>query len=92
MAVMTSNVTRFTVNISAVLFARESCDVVTALARARYTWPTIVGFASGCAEGAVCERALGLRSLVLPAGFAFLLALALTLRFDVGKAIDDEAP
>jgi uncharacterized membrane protein YoaK (UPF0700 family) len=84
-AVMTSNVTRFTVDIGTVLFGRDSDDAASAFARAKHTWPAIVGFAAGCAAGAVCEAAFGLWSLTLPAGFA-LLAVVLTIPVEIGKA------
>jgi uncharacterized membrane protein YoaK (UPF0700 family) len=84
-AVMTSNVTRFTVDIGSVLFGRDREDAACAFARAKHTGPAIVGFAAGCAAGAVCEAAFGLWSLVLPAGFAFL-AVALTVPVRIGQA------
>jgi uncharacterized membrane protein YoaK (UPF0700 family) len=84
-AVMTSDVTRFTMDIGAVLFGRDRNDAASAIARARNTWPAIVGFATGCAAGAVCEAAFGLWSLALPAGFA-LLAVALTIPVRIGEA------
>jgi uncharacterized membrane protein YoaK (UPF0700 family) len=84
-AVMTSNVTRFTVDMGTVLFGRDRNDAASAYARAKHTWPAIVGFAAGCAAGASCEAAFGLRSLALPAGFA-LLAVALTIPVRPGEA------
>jgi uncharacterized membrane protein YoaK (UPF0700 family) len=75
-AVMTSNVTRFTMDVVAVLLGRDPDDVAKARNRAKHTWPAIVGFAAGCGLGAVCEAALGLWSLALPTGLA-LLALAM---------------
>jgi hypothetical protein len=38
----------------------------TARARAKHTWPAIAGFLMGCALGAACEPAFGLRSLAPP--------------------------
>lgn len=77
-AVMTSNLTRFTVDIGTVWFGRSASDAATALDRAKRTWPTIVGFAAGCGVGALCEAEFGLWSLILPTSFA-LLACVLTL-------------
>ena len=75
-AVMTSNVTRFTMDLGAMLLGRDPDEVAQARRRAQHTWPAIVGFAVGCGLGAACEAAVGLWSLALPAGLA-LLALAL---------------
>lgn len=75
-AVMTTNVTRLTMDIGEVLLARDPDDAATARSRAKHTWPAVVGFALGCGLGAACQAAVGLWSLALPAGLA-LLALAL---------------
>jgi uncharacterized membrane protein YoaK (UPF0700 family) len=75
-AVMTTNITVFTMDVGEVLLGRNSDGVAKARVRARHTWPAIAGFALGCALGASAEAALGLRSLVLPASLA-LVALAL---------------
>jgi uncharacterized membrane protein YoaK (UPF0700 family) len=74
-AVMTTNVTVFTMNVVEILL-RRGANSARARERARHTWPAFAGFLLGCALGAACESAFGLRSLALPAGFA-LLALAL---------------
>jgi uncharacterized membrane protein YoaK (UPF0700 family) len=75
-AVMTTNITVFTMSVGEMLLARDPIGLAEARRRARHTWPVIAGFLLGCALGAPCEAALGLRSLVLPAGLA-LVALAL---------------
>jgi uncharacterized membrane protein YoaK (UPF0700 family) len=75
-AIMTTNVTRFAVDVGKLLFGGDPADVATARNRAARTLPVIIGFAVGCGIGAACEAAVGLRSLVLPAGLA-LLAFAL---------------
>ena len=75
-AVMTTNVTNFTIDVSEMLLGRDPARAMSARARARRTLPAIVGFLLGCALGAACEPAFGLPSLALPAGFA-LLSLAL---------------
>jgi uncharacterized membrane protein YoaK (UPF0700 family) len=77
-AVMTTNVTLFTIDVGQMLLGGTASSTGKARNRARNTWPAIVGFLLGCALGAAFEAAFGLRSLVVPAGFA-LLALALGL-------------
>ena len=73
---MTSNVTRFTMDVGEMLIGHERDDVARARSSAKHTWPTILGFTVGCGLGAMCEAAIGLWSLALPAGLA-LLALAM---------------
>jgi len=80
-AVMTTNITRFMMDVGAVMLGRDPADVARARSRAMSTWPTILGFAVGCGLGAACEAAIGLRSLALPTGLA-LLALAIALAAD----------
>jgi uncharacterized membrane protein YoaK (UPF0700 family) len=77
-AVMTGNVTRFTMDVAEVLLGRDPDAVARARTRAKRAAQAIVGFAAGCGLGALCEVTMGLRSLALPAGLA-LLALAITL-------------
>jgi uncharacterized membrane protein YoaK (UPF0700 family) len=75
-AVMTTNITNFTIDVAEMLLGCEPGRAESARDRARRTWPAIVGFLLGCALGAAIEPAFGLRSLALPASFA-LLSLAL---------------
>ncbi|MGA7383237.1 MAG: YoaK family protein [Methylocella sp.] len=75
-AVMTSNVTRFAIDIGEVLLGGDPTDVAKARNGAARTLPAIVGFTVGCGLGAACEAALGTWSLALPAGLA-LLAFAM---------------
>ena len=75
-AVMTTNISIFTMDVGEMLLARDPIGVAKAKRRAMHTWPAIVGFLVGCALGALGEAVTGLRSLALPAGLA-LLALAL---------------
>jgi uncharacterized membrane protein YoaK (UPF0700 family) len=77
-AVMTTNITRFMMDVGGVMFGREAAEVAKARSRAKRTWPAILGFAVGCGLGAACEAAIGLRALALPTGLA-LLALAMGL-------------
>ena len=76
-AVMTTNITRFMMDLGDVLLARDADEMAKARNRAKHTWPALVGFTAGCCLGAACEATFGLRSLALPAGLA-LLALALS--------------
>jgi uncharacterized membrane protein YoaK (UPF0700 family) len=71
-AVMTSNVMWLTMDLGEILLGRDPEDVTKARQRAKHTWPAIVGFAVGCGLGAICERAIGLWSLVLPVSLALL--------------------
>lgn len=71
-AVMTTNVTRFAMAAGSVLLGGDPASVAEARNQAARILPVIVGFVVGCAVGAACEAALGLMSLVLPAGLALL--------------------
>jgi uncharacterized membrane protein YoaK (UPF0700 family) len=75
-AVMTTNITRFMMDIGEVLLGRDVEGTAKARRRAKHTWPAILGFAAGCVLGAACEASFGLWSLTLPTGLA-LLALAM---------------
>jgi uncharacterized membrane protein YoaK (UPF0700 family) len=77
-AVMTGNVTRFTMDVAVILLGRDPDAAAKARTRAKPTAQAIAGFAVGCGLGAVCEVTIGLWSLALPAGLA-LLALAIVL-------------
>jgi uncharacterized membrane protein YoaK (UPF0700 family) len=81
-AVMTTNITRFMMDVGDVMLGHRPTDVVKARDRAMRTWPAIVGFAVGCGLGAICEVAIGLLSLALPAGLA-LLAVAMGMTADL---------
>jgi uncharacterized membrane protein YoaK (UPF0700 family) len=84
-AVMTTNITRFMMDVGDVMFGRSTADAARARDRAMRTWPAIVGFAIGCGAGATCEAAIGLRSLALPTGLALLaVAMSANLREDHG--------
>jgi uncharacterized membrane protein YoaK (UPF0700 family) len=81
-AVMTTNITRLTMDVGEVLVGRDRDDVAKARNRAKHTWPAVVGFVVGCGLGAWCEAVTGLGSLALPTGlglFALLLGLATKL-------------
>lgn len=76
-AVMTSNITRFVMDLGTVLFGDDRDEIASARRRAQHAWPAILGFAAGCALGAIAQVAIGLQSLAFPVGFA-LLALVLS--------------
>jgi uncharacterized membrane protein YoaK (UPF0700 family) len=59
-AVMTTNVTRFMMDLGEMLLGRYPNKVASARRRAKHTWPPIVGFTVGCGLGAACEAAVGL--------------------------------
>jgi uncharacterized membrane protein YoaK (UPF0700 family) len=85
-AVMTTNITRFMMDVGDVMLGRRPADVVQARNRAMRTWPAIVGFAIGCALGAICEAAIGLRSVALPAGLALLaVGIGMTVNLEGGR-------
>ena len=71
-AVMTSNVTRFVLDLGEIFLGRDNSVIAKARTRAQYTWPAIVGFTVGCAAGAVAESEFGLWALLLPASLALL--------------------
>jgi uncharacterized membrane protein YoaK (UPF0700 family) len=77
-AVMTSNLTRFVMDVGEIMLGHDRTAVAEARRRAARTWPAIVGFTAGAAIGAACFAAIGLGSLVLPVGLA-LLAQVLSL-------------
>ena len=85
-AVMTTNVTRFMLDVGEVLLGRDPDEVAKARSRAKHTWPPIVGFTVGCGLGAACEAAVGLWSLALPAGLALLaVAMGFAVKLDGGE-------
>ena len=85
-AVMTTNVTRFMLDVGEVLLGRDPDEVAKASSRAKNTWPPIVGFTVGCGIGAACEAAVGLWSLALPTGLALLaFAMGFAVKLDGGE-------
>jgi uncharacterized membrane protein YoaK (UPF0700 family) len=81
-AVMTTNITRFVLDVGEVLLGKDPAEVAEARRRAKCTWPAIVGFTAGAGLGAACFAAAGLWSLALPTGLA-LLTLAMVPKIDV---------
>jgi uncharacterized membrane protein YoaK (UPF0700 family) len=88
-AIMTSNVTRFAMDIGRLLLGGDSADVAKARNQAARTLPVIIGFAVGCGIGAACEAAFGLRALALPVGLAMLaFAMGFAVEADGGAHRD----
>jgi uncharacterized membrane protein YoaK (UPF0700 family) len=86
-AVMTTNITRFVMDLGEVLLGRSPCDRVKAGERARQTGLAIANFVAGCGLGAGCQAVAGLWSLALPAGLALVaLAMAVAARLDGAQA------
>jgi uncharacterized membrane protein YoaK (UPF0700 family) len=75
-AVMTTDITKFMMDLGAILFRRDPNEVAHASSRARRTWPAILGFTVGCSLGAILEAAIGPWSVALPTALgAFAVAL-----------------
>jgi uncharacterized membrane protein YoaK (UPF0700 family) len=77
-AVMTTDITKFIMDLGTILVRCDPNQVAYASSRARHTWPAILGFTVGCSLGAIAEVAIGPWSLALPAALG---ALALALSF-----------
>ena len=71
-AVMTTNITRFVMDVGEVLLRDDPDKVAEARRRARHTFPAIIGFAGGAGLGAGCFVFAGLWSLMLPTTLAVL--------------------
>lgn len=82
-AVMTTNVTRFVMDLGSILVGRDPQEAADACNRLKHAWPVILCFAVGGGLGAACEAAYGLRSLALPAGLALV---AFAMSFGAGSA------
>jgi uncharacterized membrane protein YoaK (UPF0700 family) len=54
-AAMTTNVTRFAVDVGVMLIGRDPAEAARSRLRAKQIWPAIVGFTIGCGLGAACE-------------------------------------
>jgi uncharacterized membrane protein YoaK (UPF0700 family) len=65
-AVMTTNLSVFTMDVGEIWFGRSQVGRAKARVRVGRTWPAIAGFILGCIFGAVCERAFGLVALAVP--------------------------
>src|SRR5712671_273261 len=82
-AVMTTNITRFMIDLGDVLLGHSPNDGAKAGERARRTGLAIAGFVVGCGLGAGCQAVAGLWSLTLPAGLA-LVAFAMAFAIESG--------
>jgi uncharacterized membrane protein YoaK (UPF0700 family) len=85
-AVMTTNVTRLMLALSAVLVGRDAADVAAAKSRVLHILPVVIGFVIGCTLGAAGCAAAGLWSLMLPtalACFACVIGMTGTARHSV---------
>ena len=69
-AVMTTNLTRFVLDLGEVWLGTNPDARAKAMARARRTGVAIAGFVVGSALGAWCQMHVGLWSLVVPTGLA----------------------
>jgi uncharacterized membrane protein YoaK (UPF0700 family) len=88
-AVMTTNLTRFVVDLGEVWLGSDPDGRAKAVARARHTGIAIAGFVIGACL-AWCQARLGPRSLVVPTGLA-LAALAITYCSDAFVQAADRA-
>jgi len=75
-AVVTTNLTRLTMDLGELLVGHDPIATARARERAKQTWPAIAGFVLGCGLGAACVAAAGLWSLALPTGLALIALFA----------------
>jgi uncharacterized membrane protein YoaK (UPF0700 family) len=75
---MTTNITRFVMDLGEALLGRSRNDRIKAGERAKRIGLAIAGFVVGCGVGAWYQAIAGLWSLALPAGLA-LVALAMAV-------------
>ena len=74
-AVLTTTVTRFTIDAAHVLLNHRAPVAATTRGRMKRSWPAIVGFTAGAGLGAASFAAYGLWSLVLPTSLALVAFL-----------------
>ena len=85
-AVMTTNTTRFAMDLGDILTARDRGQAAKAAERARLILPSIIAFVVGCVFGAICQVFAGLWSLALPTALGLVaVMIGLATRLD-GKA------
>ncbi len=89
-AVMTTNLTRFVVDLGEVWLGRDPGGRAKAVARARRTGTAIAGFVVGACLGAWCQAHVGLWSLTIPTGLA-MAALVITYCSDAFVRAADRA-
>jgi len=73
-AVMTTNVTRFTLDLAEALVGRDASYRQKARSSVHRLWPQIAGFVVGCGIGALSEAAFGAWSAAVPVTLAVLAA------------------
>lgn len=71
-AVMTTDITKFMMDLGAILFRSDPDEVARAASRAKGTWPAILGFTVGCSLGAILEATIGPWSSALPTALGVL--------------------
>ena len=69
-AVMTTNITRFVIDVGEIILGNHPQKKTNARHRARIMWPTIIGFSAGCMIGAILENIYGPWSLIFPSSLA----------------------
>jgi uncharacterized membrane protein YoaK (UPF0700 family) len=74
-AIMTSNVTRFSISIGSLICSSTDETKQEARAQIAHTLPAILGFTFGCAAGAAGESVFGMRALALPVALAVVACL-----------------
>ena len=85
--VMTTNTTRFVLDLGEILLGRSRNDGVKAGERAKRSGLAIAGFVVGCGLGAGCQAIIGLWSLALPTGLALVaLVIAAAAKLDGSQA------
>jgi uncharacterized membrane protein YoaK (UPF0700 family) len=91
-AVMTTNWTRFVLDLGEAWLGNDPAGRSTAIARARRTGTAIAGFVTGAGLGALCQAHVGLLSLVLPTALALAaFAVACYRRWPHQMSIGDES-
>jgi uncharacterized membrane protein YoaK (UPF0700 family) len=90
-AVMTTNVTRFALDLAELAVASDPRRRQEARAAVGHTWPQIVGFLIGCGIGAGSEAAFGAWSAAAPVGLA-VVAAAMGFDRTCGARSPDERP
>lgn len=83
-AVMTTNVTRFVLNLVEMYVGKSHKDRSSASYKVQCLWPTMIGFLIGCASGAMLESKIKFGALILPVFFALI---ALGIGFICKKAM-----
>jgi uncharacterized membrane protein YoaK (UPF0700 family) len=85
--VMTTNVTRFAMDLGDMLLGKSRNDGKILGERARLTGLAIAGFLVGCGLGAWCQTLVGLSSLALPTGVGLVaIAVAFAVERDSAPA------